>query len=59
MNYLAEIAIQDLFDRIPALRPLRGVERIEAEEVIARVVDDVIDLYIAECEAVASTGGAP
>ena len=53
MNYFAEIAIQDLFDRIPALRPLRG------EEVIARVVDDVIDLYIAECEITASTGGAP
>ena len=36
-------AIADLFGRIPALRALRGVERIEAEEAIRNAIADAIE----------------
>jgi hypothetical protein len=52
-------AIVYLFDRIPALRELRGYARIEAEEAIRNAVADVIDDYLIDCDMVANTGGAP
>ena len=52
-------AIADLFDRIAALRNLRGSARIEAEEAICNAVADAIEAYVADCEMIASTGGAP
>ena len=59
-----------LFDRIPALGNLRGIDRLNAEEIIRTAVADVIDDYRADCEMdiddyLASferdeaTGGAP
>lgn len=58
MSYEAN-AISYLFDRIPALHHLRGVERLNAEEVIRNAIADAIDDYLAYCEMVATTGGAP
>ena len=59
-------AIAYLMDRIPVLRELRGAGRIEAEEAIANAVADAIedyvadfDGYVADCDEVAVTGGAP
>ena len=43
-------AIAYLFDRIPALANLRGVERLDAEEVIRNAITDAIDDYLADCE---------
>jgi hypothetical protein len=54
-----EKAIRYLFDRIPALAELRGIERLEAEEAIRNAVTDVIDDYLVDCEMVAAAGGAP
>jgi hypothetical protein len=51
--------VRDLFDRIPSLAVLRGVERIKAEEAIRFAWADALDRYIEECETVACTGGAP
>lgn len=52
-------AINDLFDRIPALHELRGYARITAEEAIRNAIADAIDAYVADGEMVASIGGAP
>ena len=41
------------------LRELRGAARIGAEEAIGNAVADAIDDYVADCEMVAMTGGAP
>ena len=52
--------IRELFDRIPALAELRGVARLDAEEVIRAAVADVIDDYLEDCEMAAEeTGGTP
>lgn len=51
--------LRDTFDRVPALRELRGYARIEAEEVLRNLVDDAIEEYRQDCETVGATGGAP
>jgi hypothetical protein len=56
---MSDEIIRDLFDRVPALAVLRGVERIEAEEAIRFAWADALDRYIGDCEMVANTGGAP
>ncbi|MES2989411.1 MAG: hypothetical protein V4808_16055 [Pseudomonadota bacterium] len=55
----SNVAIQYLFDRIPALSELRGVARLNAEDVIENAIADAIDDYLADCEMVAMTGAAP
>lgn len=54
-----EPAVAYLFDRIPVLRELRGAARLDAEEAISNAVADAIDDYVADCQMVAATGGAP
>jgi hypothetical protein len=54
-----EQIIRDLMDRVPVLRELRGYPRIEAEEAIGNALADAIEDYSAECDMVATTGGAP
>src|ERR1700687_308344 len=45
-----QMAIRDLFDRIPALGELRGAARIEAEEAIRHAVNDAIEEYLFDDE---------
>lgn len=59
MDALAASAVADLFRRIPALGDLRGAARIDAEEAVGNAIADAIEDYLAECEMVAFTGGAP
>lgn len=58
MSAIAEAAVADLFDRIPALRalPPRGIDRIVAEEAIRNAIDDAIDAYIIEHDMFPSIG---
>ena len=50
---MSDDAIRYLFDRIPALAQLRGVARMDAEEVINNAIADAIDEYLAAAEPAA------
>ena len=54
---MSEWIIRHIFDRIPALGSLRGVARMDAEEVLANALQDAIDEYLVDCEVVPLTGG--
>jgi hypothetical protein len=36
-------AIREIFNRIPALRELRGAARLDAEEVLQNALDDAVE----------------
>ena len=42
--------IRYLFDRIPALGELRGIAKLDAEEIIGNAIEDAIEEYLAGCD---------